>query len=80
MLVAYTAVSLVVVTIIISLYDKRAQKSRKGRYGQLSKQNYPRRNIWELTHISCDFGSAWAHTSGPARALQLQNGRKKDSE
>ncbi|MGY5875375.1 MAG: hypothetical protein RTU30_06495 [Candidatus Thorarchaeota archaeon] len=80
MLVAYTAASIVLVTVIISLFDKRAQKSRKGRHGQLGKQNYPSRNVWELTHISCDFGSAWAHTSGPARALNLQSERKHDSE
>ena len=81
MFVAYAAVSLVIVTVIISLYDQRVQKSRRGRNGQrYDTHNYPHRNIWELTQLDCDFGSAWPHSSGPARALYLPSDSKHDSE
>ncbi len=83
MLVAYAAISLVIVTTIVALADRHIQDNRRPRYFQTSSNNAGRRkNPWELTQLDCDYGCAWPHTSGPGRTLILKDEfrRQKSSD
>ena len=72
MIVTIAAISLIIVTILFALADGRIQKNHSPKQFRTNEQAAMRnKNTWELTQLDCDIGCAWPHTSGPARALNL---------
>ena len=72
MIVTIAAVGLILVTIIFALADGRIQKNHSPKQFRTNEKVAMRnKNTWELTQLDCDIGCAWPHTSGPARALNL---------
>ena len=79
MLVAFAAIGLVLVTLVITLADIGIQRKRNNTsYGVNGQTTMRKKNTWELTQLDCDIGCAWPHTSGPARTLYFSKSKLSD--